>query len=142
MSSARRPILVVLILCFYFISTSFTILSWVLVYTGKIPLNQATQAYMHSLTLVDYATTLILVLLNLAANIYLFLLRREAAYLFLMAWILNAGITSWHALSKGWLNALSTIGSGGGLVGAFLGMLLITGVTLYVWWLKKKGVLQ
>lgn len=133
----KRPVWVWIISIFFFLSAGWTLLSFYLVYSGAIPLQPEQTAYFESLTPVDHGLTILLGLTNLGGAVALLLLRRAALYLFVGAFVLDTVMTIWHTLTKGWVAAIG----GAGLVGMLIGYGLIVAVCIYVWKLKKSGVL-
>lgn len=133
----KRPGWVWVISIFFFFSAAWTLLSFYLIHTGTIPLNQQQRAYFEGLGAFDYSVTVLLGVANLMGAACLFLLRRAALYLFGAALVVNTLFTAWQILSTPWPD---TIGSSG-LTGAFIGWVLLVAVCLYVWRLSRKGVL-
>ena len=110
--------------------------SFLAIKTGAIQFNESQRAYFDSLNSFDHAATILLACMNLLGAVFLILLRKEAAYLFLVALVLNVFLTIWHALTKGFVAALSS-----GLIGPILGLGLLCVVCFYTWQLKRKQVL-
>ena len=133
----KRPGWVWAISIFYFISAVFTLLSFYVIFSGRISIDPAQKAYFDSLTPIDYGITIILGLLNLTGVVTLFLLRRQAFYFFTGSFIVNILMTIWHLLSKGWIAAIG----GPGLVGVIISWGLLIAVCLYSRSLIKAGVL-
>jgi hypothetical protein len=81
----------------------WTLLSFVLIHAGAIPLNAAQIAYFDSLGTLDYVFSVGIGLANFLGAISLFLLRRMAFHLFASALVANLLMTLWHVFSKvGW----------------------------------------
>ena len=134
----KRPVLVWVITIFFFVSAIWTLLGFYLLVSGTASLTPAQKSYLESLTAIDYTFTLLLGLTNLIGAIALFLLRKAALYFFVGALALNGFMSVWHAISKGWLEALG----GAGALGALFGLGIAVAVCLYVWKLAKSGVLS
>src|SRR5689334_21618762 len=99
-SSSRRPLLVWLISIYFFLSSSWTMYSFFLVLTGKVPLTEAQRVYLGSFNGADYLLTILGALLGLCAAIALFLLRRAAYYLFGATLAFNMAFTIWHIIGR------------------------------------------
>lgn len=89
----RRPVGVWVISIFYVISAGWTLLSFVLVLTGTITLNEAQRVYFASLGIVDWLLSLGIGVLGITAAVSLFLLRRVTVPLFATALVLNIVLT-------------------------------------------------
>jgi len=134
----NRPKWVWAITIIFFFAPGWTLLSFYLVSVGSIPIAGPVKVYFESLTTFDHILTVAIVLANFLGAIALFLLKKIAFYLFTGALIGNFLVTIWYALSKGWLVAF-----GGRVVFATLiGWALLVAVCIYLWNLKKKGVLR
>lgn len=133
----KRPAWIWVIAIFFFLSAGWTLLSLWLVLSGRIPLEPAQEAYFKSLTPFDYGLTVVLGLTNLVGAAALLMLRRLAFYCFVGGFALNVLITASHIFSKGWTGAMG----GSALVGFAIGYGIVIAVCLYVWTLKKSGVL-
>ncbi|MCG8543818.1 MAG: hypothetical protein MJE12_06375 [Alphaproteobacteria bacterium] len=134
----RRSIWIWLIAIFYVLSGVWTALSYYLILSGTLRVDSAQQAYLQSFTAFDYVATVGLGLLNLAAAVVLFLLRRTALYLFLVSLGLELLLLVWHAAAKGWVEAVG----GSGMLGYFIGLALQIVVCLYVWRQVQNGTLR
>jgi hypothetical protein len=109
--SRRRPIAVWIISIFYFITVPLTLLSLALIplmLSGAFPINDAQRHYFTSLTIFDYTVTVLLIVLNLAGAILLFLLRRPAVYCFGGVFVLNVLNYLYEIFFKNWLGALGS----------------------------------
>ncbi len=137
-ASAKRPAWVWVITIFYVFSVGFTLLSFMLILSGALPLTPAQQAYFAGLGPFDCIMSIGLGLLTLTATVLLFLLRRAAAPLFAASFVLNLGFTLVHAVATNWAQALG----GSGLVGAFIGWGILGAVALYSRHLRQASVLR
>jgi hypothetical protein len=135
-SGAKRPVAVWLIFLFYVFSFSWTLLGFVLMYTGTVPLNEAQKAYFAHLTLFDHVTTAILLATNATAAILLFRLRETAVPLFAAAFLLNLGLTIRAIFGPYWIKAIGS----GGLAGYF-GLVIGLAILLYTVSLRRRGIL-
>ena len=77
-------------------------------------------------------------LLNFLGAIYLFLLRRAAFYLFLLAFVLGMVMTVYHIFFKNWLAAIG----GPGLIGVIIGWGTSVAIIIYARKLIKKDILK
>ena len=137
-TKASRPKLVWVITIFYFVSFVFTASSFVLIYSGKIPVNPAGQNYLASLTAFDLVVSGAIAICKLIATTLLFMLRRQAFHLFTTAFIIGFVLTFYHAITKGWVQALG----GSGLVGAMIGYAISVSIIIYSFRLGKRGILK
>ena len=108
-----------------------------MVYSGAVPLTSEQAAYLHSLSVFDHAVTGVSALLNLSGAIALFLLRKEALYLFGTGFVVIIVTTLLHAIFKGFLSALG----GPGVWGMLIGLGIVAAVCWYTSRLKVRGVL-
>lgn len=136
--SKKRPGWVKAISIFYFFSAAYTLLSFYLIYSGKVPLQPAQKAYFESLTAIDNGLTILLGISNLIGAVLLFSLRKQAFYFFAFPFVVGLMMTIWHILNKGFMAAMSA----GGLVGMFIGWGMIIAVLLYTKKLEKLGILS
>src|SRR5262245_60969514 len=136
-SRRRRPVLVWVVFLWYVFSTGYTLLSFALIFSGRVPLSDEASRYLSSLSPLDYAVTILALLLNVVGAVALLLLRRSAPYLFSAALLLTVASLALHALTKGFVAALGA----GGPVGLILGYGIAALVCLYAWRLYMRGVL-
>jgi len=136
--AAKRPGWVWAISIFFFLSAGWTLLSFCLIHAGVIPLNAAQVAYLDSLTVLDYVSSVGIGLANFAGAITLFFLRRVSFYLFAIALGANLALTFWHVATKGWVAAMG----GAALFGAVLGLGTLFAVCAYSRRLLQQGVLR
>src|SRR5262245_66570970 len=97
----RRPALVWVIFVWYVLSAGYTLLSFALIFAGRVPLSAEASRYLGSLSPLDYTVTILALLLNVGGAVALLLLRGAAAYLFTAALLLNIASVALHALTKG-----------------------------------------
>ena len=136
-SRRRRPVLVWVVFLWFVFSAGYTLLSFALIFSGRVPLSDQASRYLSSLSPLDYAVTILALLLNVVGAVALLLLRRSAPYLFSAALLLNIASVVLHALTKGLVTALGA----GGPVGLILGYGISALVCLYAWRLYARGIL-
>lgn len=134
----KRPKIVWVIFLWYILSPCFTIVSFVMINSGFIPVTPAQSAYFNSLTGFDYAMTVVVVLLTIAGAVAIFLLRKVSFHLFVTALVLSVLATLWNVISKG---ALAALGSTG-FVGVLIGFGILAAVCWYALELRNRGVLK
>ena len=137
-----RPAWVWVISIFFFISVSWNILSYYLVYSGVFPLEPTQEALLGSFTVVDHSLSVAIAVLNLAGALSLFLLRRRAYHFFLAALSLNLVTMIWYFVARGGVRKFLEATGWAGLIGQMMGLGLLTAVWLYARKLKKSGVLS
>lgn len=136
-ASTRRPKLVWVVLLWFLFSAGYTILSFVLIYSGSISATPEQAAYLRGLSPLDHALPLTIGSLNIAGAVSLFLLRRVAFQLFIIALVVSLLATVAHAVSRSFLVALG----GAGAAGLVIGYGILVAVCLYTWRLRARGVL-
>jgi hypothetical protein len=82
---------------------------------------------------------IILALVSLSGALSLFLLRKEAYYIFCASLVINVTMTLWHCLTKGWLAAIGSIR--GGIPGLVIGWGIVVAVCIYSGKLKNRRIL-
>ena len=132
----RRPGWVWVICIFFFVSAGWTVLSYAMILGGVVPLNDAQRQYFTSLSLFDYASTLVVAVLNLSGAVLLFMLRRQAYYLFVSAFALGLLLVIYQILARHWLSAIMP-----GFVGVVIGWFISIRIITYARGLMKRGVL-
>ena len=137
-TSGKRPKLVWIISLFYILSAGWTILSFALIFSGTISLNEAQKAYFDSQNIFDNILTLTMGTLNVSGAILLFLLRRYAFHCFVTAFALGILMIAYHIVFKNWLDAIG----GPGLVGTVIGWFISITIILYSNKLIKKEILK
>jgi hypothetical protein len=123
---------------FYALAAGWTLLSFVLVFSGAVQLESAEQTYFHSLNVVDWLLALAGSALDLIGAVFLFLLRRIAVKLFAVSLGLGVLSTAFQALRTNWLE----VASGPTLCGSLLGWVIGIAIILYAHRLSKEGVLS
>ena len=133
----ERPDWVWLICIFTCFSACWTMLSFYLIFSDRIPLNPAQMSYFASLTPLDLALEMLQAVITVVAAAFLFLLRRQCVPLFGVGIILGILQTVGHVLTKGFLAALPE-GAG---IGWLIGIAIQLAVILYSRRLAQRGVL-
>jgi hypothetical protein len=136
--AVKRPALVWVISIFYILSAGWVVLSFALIHSGAIPLNEAQQEYFRSQTILDYGSTVVIGALNLVGAILLFLLKKPAFHLFATAFGVGLAFTAYQIVAKNWLGAIG----GPGLVGAVIGWGISIAIIVYAKRLISRGVLR
>jgi hypothetical protein len=101
-----RPTLVWVICAFYALGAVGMALSFVRLYTGGLPLTPAQAHYFQSLSTFDVVASLTIQLIHVTAVVLLFLMRKQAAYLFPAGLVIGLVLTGFHAVTKGWVAAM------------------------------------
>jgi len=134
--STQRPILVWIISGFFFLSAGYTLYAFISLISGATPLNAQQQLYVDSLTPINYMTSIGIAALNLSAAVMLFLLKKQAAPLFLAGFTLGILSGVYNIATTNWLET-----GAASVVGFFLSQLLVLAVVAYVFKLRKRGTL-
>ena len=139
-ATSKRPGWVWFISIWYVISFVVASSMAYLTFSGTIPMTPQFKAYIGGLTAVDYIFTVGQPLLSVSAAVALFLLRRQATYLF---WsLLAVGVAShvWqYDLRSGMAGTQSMPG---GTTGVFFAMGIQLAICIYVENLKRRGTLS
>jgi hypothetical protein len=135
----RRPVWVWVISAYYILSLLWGWLAFYVVLSGSIPMTPEAKAYVEGLTSIDYAMTAIQGLISLSAAVSLFLLRKEAYYLFWLSLVTLISMTLWHVFGRQWLSAMESMK--GATAGGISGLVILIAVCLYVTRLRKSGKL-
>jgi hypothetical protein len=139
-ATKKRPGWVWVISIWFAISSVVASLLAYLTFSGVIPMTPQLKAYIGSLSTIDYVFTVVQPLLSISAAVALFLLRRQATYLF---WLLLAvGVAShvWqYDLRIGITGSGSTPDAS---TGAFFAMGIQLAICIYVESLKRRGTLR
>ncbi len=138
-ATRKRPVWVWVISIFYFVSFVYTLLSFYLVFSRLIPVTPEVKAYFESLTMFDWALTVIQGVVTISAAVALFFMRKMAYHLFGGAVLVMVISTLWQTLARPVLTALGSIK--GGTAGAVTGLGIILAVFLYTRKLFKEGKL-
>jgi len=137
-TKTKRPRWVWIIFLFYGFSCVYTLGSFLLIRSGRIPLDESQAAYFASFGVLDYIQLYGLATLNMAAAICFFMLRSVAATLFAVSLTISICMTIWDLVQKANLPALGVSGT----IGTLLAIALIGMITRYAFRLKKVGILR
>jgi len=139
-STKKRPGWVWVISVWYTISFVVASLLAYLTFSGVIPMTPQLKAYIGSLSTIDYVFTVVQPLLSVSAAVALFLLRRQATYLF---WLLLAVGVASHVWQYDLRTRITEVQSmPGGSTGAFFAMGIQLAICVYVQNLKRRGTLS
>ena len=134
----RRPALIWVVFLWYVFSAGYTLLSFALIFAGRVELSAEASRYLSSLSPLDYTVTILALLLNVGGAVALLMVRKVAPYLFSAALLLNIVSVALHGLTKGLVAALGA----GGPIGLILGYGISVLVCLYVWRLHARNTLS
>jgi hypothetical protein len=137
---SSRPRWVWVICIFFLISAGLSVCGAydAFLFSGIIPLREAVWQYWGRFWASQSSVgVLVVALLNLAGAVFLLLLRRQAFYLFLSAFVLNIVLTAYQIITKHFLAAIG----GPGIIGVFFGWAIGTTILFYAYRLMKRGVL-
>ena len=113
-------------------------LSFLLIFTGAVPLNDAQKEYFQAQSLIDYGSTICIGTANLVGAVLFLLLKKPAYYLFATAFGVVILLTIYQIFTKDWLNAIG----GPGLIGAAIGWGLTMAVIIYAKRLINRNILR
>ena len=114
-----------------------TLFSLYLIFSGTISVSATQQSYFASLGTLDWVITAIGFVLNAAAALSLFMLKRTAVFLFGTVLVWTVANTLFSMIRTNWTQAIG----GAGLIGVLFGSVLVVAIFLYVQNLAKKGIL-
>jgi hypothetical protein len=136
----KRPGWVWVISIWYTISFVVASLLAYMTFSGLIPSTPQLKAYIGGLTTIDYVFTVVQPLLSLSAAAALFLLRKQATYLFWLLFAVGVASHVWQFdLRSG---AAGTNSTPGGSMGVFFAMGIQLAICVYVVNLKRQGTLR
>ncbi|HTL02312.1 MAG TPA: hypothetical protein VL243_08800 [Vicinamibacterales bacterium] len=135
--SQHRPLAVWVIAIFYLLSMASTLVSLAAVLTGIVAITPEQQRYFDSLGPVDYLGNVLILLIGAWAVLELFLMRKAAVRAFVIALVMNVGLTAFHLLATNWREAAG----GSGLATVIVSWIVSVGVLLYAKRLSNRGVL-
>ena len=122
---------------FYLLSIVSTLLSLASVATGIVDVTSAQQRYFDSLGPVDYLGNLLILLISAWAVIEFFLMRKAAVRAFVIALIMNVGLTAFHLVATNWREAAGE----SALATVIVSWVVSVGVLLYAKQLQQRGLL-
>jgi hypothetical protein len=130
----------------YLIATGWSVIAQLQIILGKYPKVTPEQVeYLRSLTWVDHLIAGVLIAVQLVAVGLLWLLRRQALEVFLVAFLLSGANLARHVATRNVLDqfvSLGVIGVAVGIISTALGLLIPAGICAYVWTLRRDGVLH
>jgi hypothetical protein len=132
----ERPVWVWVIFIFYLLSALSLMLSFAIIFSGRLPMSETTRQYFANINALEYLLTFVITVTNVVAAVQLFRLRRVSQYLFPAALFL--GVLSWGlrlVLGHGFP-------AGAGLGQVVFGWVIALLVCLYTWRLARLGVLK
>jgi len=133
------------IFVFYAVTLVSGLLSRALIYLGLYPMPEQQQAMLRNQSTGSVVFGLALIILNMVAAVWLWLLRKRAFELFVAAFILGIASVIWQFMFGGPMASLLTQGTLI-LVITIFGLLVGWGISLaicwYAWTLRQRGVLQ
>jgi len=123
-----------LIVVFYLVIGAYmALLAYGLVYS-RGSLDKEMLAYWDTYSRFDFLSIAAIEMINIAASVCLFLLRKDGFYLFVFALSLNLLLALWDTLTRGWAvhnqNSIFT----GGLLGIFFEVVFV----VYSWKLMRE----
>jgi hypothetical protein len=133
MTERNRPLFLWFIVVFYLaIGAYMALLAYGLMYT-RVSLDKEMLAYWDTYSRFDFLSVAAIEMINLAASVCLFLLRKDGFYLFVLALSLNLLLALWDTLARGWaVHNQNSIFTGG-----LLGILFQVGFVAYAWKLMR-----
>ena len=135
----RRPIGVWIVSVFYVLSAGLPLLSSVLLITGVTEVTAAQKGYAAAVWGIDWLIFSGTVsAIALSAAVCLFLLRRIAVLLFVVALVLQAVFLAIETARTNWFQSTA----GAGLVGGLVRVLILVAATVYARSLKKREALS
>ena len=137
MSRGHRPLAVWVISIFYLLSIASTLVSLAAIVTGIVHVTAEQQRYFASLGPVDYVGNSVILLISAWAVVELFLMRKAAVRAFMIALVMNVGLTIFHLLATNWQEAVGRTG----LFTVIMSWCVSVGVLLYAKKLQRRGVL-
>ena len=137
MPQEPRPLAVWVIAIFYLLSIVSTLLSLVSVLTGVVEVTPAQQRYFDSLGPVDYLGNSLILLISAWAVVEFFLMRKAAVRAFVIALVMNIGLTAFHLVATNWREAAGE----SALATVIVSWIVSVGVLLYAKHLQQRGLL-
>lgn len=133
MSQRNRPLFLWFIVVFYLLIGAYmALLGYGLLFTREA-LDKEMLAYWSTYSRFDFLSIAAIELINVAASVCLFLMRKDGFYLFAFALSLNVLLAFWDALERGWaLHNQSSI-----LTGGLLGIIFQAVCVIYAWRLMR-----
>jgi hypothetical protein len=134
----KRPVWVWIISLFYVLGAVATSLSFIEIFSGMVPLDQAHKIYFQSMTPFDWSLTAIIGLGNLVGAILLFILRRWAYFFFAGAFLISLLQEIYQVGAR---NLIGVLGIAA-FVGSIIGYGINIAIIIYSRSLAKSGLLK
>lgn len=135
MTERKRPKFLWFIVVFYLLLGAYMALLGYGLLFARASIDHEILAYWATYSRFDFLSVAALELVNLAAAVSLFFMRKDGFYLFVFALCLNLLLAFWGTLTKGWAvhnhNSLFT--------GGVIGILFQIAFVLYAWRLMRDG---
>ncbi len=119
---------------YFFLTSGGTLFSYILLYSGALPLPPEQARYIESLTKSALIFAALPMVLNLVGAILLLLRRRSAFYVLAISAALNVSALGFNVITAG-------LPSGVSMIQAFLPYVFLVAVLLFVFILYRKNVL-
>jgi hypothetical protein len=139
-AARKRPGWVWAISIFYAISFVVLVLSMYLVFSGAIPMTPQLKADLGRMTAFDYIVIIVQPLLSVSAAVALFLLRRQATYLFWSSLAVAVASAVWQMALRSGTTAFNS--RPGASTGGLIGFGIQLAVCFYVENLRIQGTLR
>jgi hypothetical protein len=133
-----RPKLVWAIVIWYVLASVIIVGGYFILYSGMFALTAQAQKQADAFTALDHVDAVVLTALRLAAAVYLYRMKRMAAYLTTAIVALAVAVAALHYVLEGWGSVVAAYGSGGALFGSLISVL----VCFYCWGLAADGRLR
>ena len=134
----KRPILVWLITIFCMLPFAVTSFSLYVLFSGVLTLKPEDRAYLEAMSNIDWFVSGLIGILLLLFAISLFFLRKVSFYIFTGYFLITIAETLHSAISKGLLE----VHGGPGILGTGFSLLIDIAIMMYVWNLRKSGILR
>jgi len=142
---SNRPGWVWVISIFYVLTSMWGLLAQLLFVFGLKPGSPEQQALVNSLSTSSRILGVGITLLNLAAAVLLWMLRKVAFNLFITAFVLGIASQIWQAFPGGSLHKMFEMGPimmAVTLCSVVIGLAISAAIYAYVWHLRREGVLR
>jgi len=133
------------IFIFYVVTSTWGLLSRLLIYVGVYPVPEQQQAIIRNQSTGSILFGLVLMALNLTAAVWLWLMRKRAFDLFVATFALSVASVIWQLIGGGPLASLMTQGTLMVVITIFslvVGWAISLAICLYAWNLRQQGVLK
>lgn len=142
-TKVRRPAGVWIITVLYGLLFFGKAASLAFMYLSDSPSAELGRQYYANLSVVEYVVQWGGLFLSVISVVYLFLLKNAALYLFILSFVLGLMLAAREIITSRWLSyAESQLGSGRVTASLLAGLAISLAIVMYVWHLKKKGVLS